>query len=306
MKILVFGPNSTIGKELIPLINEWEEVICVHSSECDLRNQYEVQYIIERYRPDCVINLAARVGGIFDNIKYPYEYLVDNIQINTNIIESCRKNGVKNLMCISSTCVYPDKLDDSFYPLKEEYVDLGPPPETNYGYAIAKRTMQKQIEYCNKEYGTNYTYIIPSNLYGYNSHYGESSHFLGKLIHKIFEYNLGKIGRLEMLGGSAGKRQFTFTSDIVSVLFKWVFNGCPIMNCNVATPENLTIKEISEIAVTQCMCHLGTKVIFNDETMVGQIRRDVSCGKLMQIFPRQNFTSLVDGINLVYDRMIND
>jgi GDP-L-fucose synthase len=289
--------------ELIPQVKMTglHSIIRATSSNCNLLNQNEVNSFVRFHADvDAVIHLAARVGGIYDNIKYPYEYLVENIRMNTNVIDSCRYNGIKNLIAISSTCVYPDVLDESYYPLKEESMDYGPPPKTNYAYAISKRAMQTQIEVSNKQYGTNYTYIIPSNLYGFHSHYDESSHFLGKLLYRIHEYNNGSLDKIEMLGSSKGKRQFTFTTDVVQILTKWLERGFPQMNCNIANPENLTIGEITEIALRICKC--DAKVVFSDETMVGQLNKEVSCEKLQSIWP-QEFIRLECGIKSVYERM---
>ncbi len=303
MKILVVGASSSVGKELIPILNKYSQVLPVTSKDCNVVKQTEVESLL-RFNADvdCVINLAATVGGIFDNINRPYDYIYNNTLINSNVIQGCRNVGIKNLMSISSTCVYPDVLDDSFYPLTEECVHLGKPPESNLGYAYAKRLMMFETELCNQQYGTNFTYLIPSNLYGYYSHYDDSAHFLGKLIHKIHQYNTGKIDKIEMMGGSSGKRQYLFVEDLCKIISKWVSNAFPIMNCNVAPNENITIKEITDTALKVCGCKAEVK--FSTD-MVGQVRRDVSNEKLLKI-RNVKFTILEDGIKLIYEKMVND
>jgi GDP-L-fucose synthase len=300
-KILVFGANSSVGKEFIALQNT-QYIIKMDSKSCNLMNKNEVNSIIKRHSDvACVINLAAKVGGIFSNVKEPYDYLTQNIIMNSNIIDACRKYGIKNLLSLSSTCAYPDVLDDSLYPIKEESIHLGPPPISNMGYGYAKRVMQLQTELCNQQYGTNFSYFIPCNLYGPYSKFDDHAHFLGKLIRKIWEYNTGKIDKIEMNGGSTAKRQYLFTQDLANCIVWWLSKNYPITYTNIAPKETKTIREITDIALKVCECKANVK--FLDESISGQIRRDVSS----ELYLKTNnieFTSLANGIKTTYEQVL--
>ena len=157
--ILITGGTGMVGKHLQKILPDAYYV----GSEYELTEWNETVALFENTRPKRVIHLAAKVGGIQDNIEKPAEYFDDNILINTNVVNMCKKYKVERFTAILSTCIYPDKVDR--YPMTEEDMFLGPPTKTNFSYAYAKRCMAVQTEAYNKQYGTKWNYIIPCNLF---------------------------------------------------------------------------------------------------------------------------------------------
>ena len=160
MKILVTGGSGMVGKFLK---RKLPNAIYLSSNDCDLTKYDEVFYSWKIHKPDVVIHLAARVGGILDNINYPAEYLEQNVLINTNVLNMSRKFNVGRFIGLLSTCIYPDFVDE--YPMTEEMLHNGAPTATNIYYGYAKRLMALHIDAYNKQYGLNYQYLIPCNLY---------------------------------------------------------------------------------------------------------------------------------------------
>jgi len=140
-KILVTGGSGMVGNSLQKFL---PDAIYISSKDYDLTNESDVISMFEKYKPNIVVHLAAKVGGIIDNIEKPYEYFVENIRMNTYMVEHSYKNGVEQFIGILSTCIYPDTVDS--YPMKEEDLHLGPPTITNFSYGYAKRCLAVQIE----------------------------------------------------------------------------------------------------------------------------------------------------------------
>ena len=157
-KILVTGGTGMVGKHLQEILPDASYV----GSQFDLRDWITVDSLLDKLKPDCIIHLAAKVGGIQENIEKPAEFFDDNILMNTNIWKASHKHGVKKFIGILSTCIYPDVVET--YPMKEEDLFLGPPAKTNFSYGYAKRCLAVQIEAYNKQYNTEYNYLIPCNL----------------------------------------------------------------------------------------------------------------------------------------------
>ena len=296
MKLLVLGKNSSVGKELAEALPPDKNHIYVDSQTCDLLSEQETGELIWAIQPDVVIMLAATVGGIFDNVNRPYDYLTENVRMQTNVIEACRKNKVGRLLTLSSSCAYPDR---NIYPSKEHQLYEGAPARSNLGYGLAKRLLIEQIQACNSQYGTNYSCLIPTNLYGKFSKYDEHSHFLGKLIRKIADYNAKKIDKIEMMGGSSAVRSYLYIPDLVQCIKLWLDDtGGPLI-ANISPIEKYSIKVITRIALDACNCDADVK--FLDEGMAGQINKEISSDLLMSRYSGMTFTSLRDGIRNVYE-----
>jgi GDP-L-fucose synthase len=243
--------------------------------------------------------LAAKVGGIIDNINKPDDYFMDNIQMNTNMIKWSRLTGVKRFIGILSTCIYPDKVD--VYPMTEDMLHQGPPTPTNFSYGYAKRCLAVHIDACNKQYGTKYQYLTPCNLYGINDKFGENSHFVAALVKKIVAVEKDGGDTLGLFGTGTPLRQFMDSDDLA-----WVIKECLDKDIydsfNVATEENLSIKEMAEIALESCGLS-DIKIEFDTTKPDGQYRKDVSIDKLKNLLPNFNTISLGKGIRKVYDKI---
>ena len=295
MKILVTGGSGMVGKHLQEII---PDAIYISSKQGDLRDIKYTSWLFSCYEPDVVIHLAAKVGGIQDNIKYPADYFDDNVLINTNVLKSCHKYNVKQFIGIISTCAYPDVV--SSYPMTEKDLFSGPPAKTNFSYGFAKRSLAVQIEAYNKQYGTNYSYLIPSNLYSEHDDFTNEPkmHFITALLHKIKNSK----GTIELLGDGTPLRQFMYAGDFARVIKK-VIDKNITESFNVACPENYSIDKMARI----CLEELGFdyKINYLNNNLNGQYRKDVSSEKMMSLLPDFKFTSFNKGIKHVYN-LINE
>lgn len=295
MRILVTGGQGMVGKHLQSLLPNAVFLSRSHKSGGDLRDPVYVKWLLSSHTPEVVIHLAAKVGGIQDNIKYPATYFDDNILINTNILKYSHQYGVKRFIGILSTCAYPDVVSN--YPMYEEDLFKGPPAKSNFSYGYAKRCMAVQIEAYNQQYETNYNYLLPCNLYSEYDNFNNISkmHFVTALLHKI---KTTQNNTIELLGDGTPLRQFMYAGDLARVI-KEILDKNITENLNVACPENLSIKEMAEIALNT----LGKpyNISYINPTLNGQYRKDVSTDKLNSLLPNFQFTPFAEGIKQVYD-----
>lgn len=296
-KILVTGGSGMVGKSLQDIM---PDAIYLSSSQCNLLDKAEVDYIFERHKPDTVIHLAAVVSGIEDNINRPFTHFQDNVMMNSLVLDACLKNGVRRLISMLSTCVYPDKARK--YPMTEDQLHESPPTPTNFSYGYAKRCMAVAIDACNKQNGTKYQYMIPSNLYGIHDKYQDSrSHFVAALIKKIHIAKQNNEKNITLFGDGTPKRQFVLAHDVAKII-KLTLRTDITESFNICGFENLSISEIAHIALKACEAqHLGIKWDYNSPN--GQINKEASNEKLKKLFPDFEFTQLYDGIKETYEQV---
>jgi len=291
MKTLVTGGSGLVGKHLQEIISD---AVFLSSSDCNLLNMNEVDDLLKHYKPDVVVHLAARVGGVLDNINYPVEYLELNTLMTTNLLRACHKYDVSRVIAMGSTCVYPDVMEE--YPMKETDLFKGPPPPDNFAYAMSKRLMSTQIDSYKKQYNRDWSYLIPCNLYGeYDKYEEHHSHFLSALIKKIHQAS----DTVEVWGTGKPLRQFMYAGDLARVV-KHVIENNIVDNFNVAPDYVYSIHEMAEIAIKACdKNHL--KIMYDGTKPDGQYRKDVDSSKLLRVLGDFKFTSLEEGIRRVYD-----
>lgn len=299
MRVLVTGGSGMVGSYLKEIQPEW---IYLSSNDCNLLSYDETISCLEKHKPDYVIHLAAKVGGIADNMKYPFDYYEDNVLMNTNLLKAIRKfGGVKGVIGTLSTCAYQDV--SPVYPITEEMIYEGMPHESNIGYGFSKRMLALQIDIARK-HGLNYAYVIPSNLYGkYERGDFESKHFIGALIDKIIQAEKNGTDRITLFGDGSPKRQFTYAGDVANLISMMITSNT-FENVNIATEQSLSISDIAEMAL-----HATGKeyfeIVYDRNMPNGQHMRDVSIEKLKKLFPNFKFTSYIDGIKQTYDYMKN-
>ena len=294
-KILVTGGTGMLGVHLQQIIPEAHYV----GSEYDLRDWLEAENLFETIKPTHVIHLAAKVGGIQDNISRPAEYIDDNILINTNVLKLCLEYKVKRLTAMLSTCAYPNIANS--YPMKEESLFSGPPALTNFSYGYSKRCLAVQIDAYNKQYKTKYNYIIPCNLYSeYDNFLNKSKmHFVTALLKKIKEAK----NNINLLGTGKPLRQFMYAGDLARVI-KEIYEKDITKNFNVAPNYNYSINDMANIAISKL--NKNIKINYSNPELDGQYRKDVSSNKMKNLLPNFKFTSFEEGIEKVYKIIKND
>lgn len=282
-----------VGKHLQEIL---PNAIYIGSKECNLTSWKETEYMMFLHKPDHIIHLAAKVGGIQDNIAKPAEYFDDNILINTHILKASLQFNVKRFTGILSTCIYPDIIEK--YPMKEEDMFLGPPTSSNFSYGYAKRCLAVQIDAYNKQYSTKYNYLIPCNLYSeYDNFNNESKmHFMTALLKKI---KLSK-ETLNLLGTGKPLRQFMYAGDLARII-KEVIDKDITNSFNVATSENLSIDKMANISLN--ILNKNLKIKYSKPELDGQFRKDVCNKKLLSYVPNFKFTSFEEGIKKVYNNI---
>ena len=293
-RILVTGGSGLVGNYLKKYL---PESIYISSKDYDLTTEKGVKEMFLKYKPTVVIHLAAKVGGIIDNINKPAEYFTENVLMNTLLLEYSKRMGVKRFIGVLSTCIYPDVMDS--YPMNESDLHMGPPTETNFSYGYAKRSLAVQIEAYNKQYGTKYQYLTPCNLYGIGDKDHESnSHFITALVKKIFDAKQNNKDSISLYGDGTPLRQFMFADDFAKIIYHVITNEI-YESFNVAGQENLSIKEMANIAIKSCDAqHL--KINWDLSKPNGQHRKDVSIEKLKSLLPNFSPLKLSEGIKLVY------
>jgi len=301
MKVLVTGGKGMLGKHIQDKMNGGNhEGIFVGSKDYDLTDLVQVEEMFTQYNPDAVIHAAARVGGIQENIDHPIEFLEQNILMNTNVVRTAHIYGVKKLIGISSTCVYPDVLPADYYPLKEEDLQLGPPTPTNFGYAMAKRVMGTQVELYRTVHGHDYTTIYPCNLYSEYDNFSneKKAHFVTALITKIKNCLKNNESTLQLFGTGKPLRQFIHASDLADIIVQSLDKTLNV-DFNVAGDEVLSIRDMAEIALKT----LDKDLTLNFNTLMpdGQIRKDASNEKMRELFPDFKFTPFSVGFEQVYN-----
>jgi len=291
MKVLVTGGSGLVGKHLQDIL---PDAVYVSSVDYDLTDRREAYTMVDDYKPDVVIHLAARVGGIMDNMNYPVKYLEENIMMNTNVLKACHEFDVKRVIAILSTCVYPDVVET--YPMKEEDLFNGPPTPTNFSYGFAKRCMAAHIDSYRKQYDKKWSYLIPCNLYGeYDKYEEHHSHFVSALIKKIYEAE----DSIELWGTGKPLRQFMYGGDLARVIKHMIDNDI-VGSFNVAPEWVHSINDLAEIGKKAC---LKDEIVVNydNDKPDGQYRKDVDSSKLLSVLKDFEFTALEEGIKKVYD-----
>lgn len=266
---LVTG-NGLIG-------SQFNRGVTISSKDVDLKNKQAVDEYFQSHNPKNVIHTAAKVGGVGANMSKQGEFLHDNVLINTNILEACRKYNVERACFFLSTCVFPDKID---YPLTEEKIHLGPSHPSNYGYSMSKRTMETMVRAYNEQYGTNYFCVIPCNVYGPNDNFSlTDGHVIPMLIHKCYLARENKTP-LEIWGDGTPLREFIYSKDVANItvkLMKTNFTG----NVIVSNPEEYSIRQVVNNIVT--LMNFEGEIKWLTDKPNGQYRKPSSITKLEQI-----------------------
>lgn len=246
-KIYVAGHRGLVGSAIVRNLEErgYTNIIYRTHKELDLTRQVEVEKFFEEEKPEYVFLAAAKVGGIHANNTRPAEFIYDNLMIESNIIHSAYKFGIKKLLFLGSSCIYPKFANQ---PIKEEYLLTGELEPTNEAYAIAKITGIELCKFYRRQYGCDFISAMPTNLYGINDNFDlETSHVLPALIRKVHEAKINNQEEVVMWGTGKPLREFMYVDDLADALVHLMLNYSDEIHVNMGTGKDLSIGELAQI-----------------------------------------------------------
>ncbi|WBL25996.1 GDP-L-fucose synthase family protein [Zunongwangia sp. HGR-M22] len=296
-KIYIAGHRGMVGGAIWRTLENkgYSNLIGKTSKELDLRDQKQVADFISKEKPDVIIDAAARVGGILANNDYPYQFIMENMQIQNNLINAAHELDVEKFVFLGSSCIYP-KLAPQ--PLKEEYLLTGPLEATNEWYAIAKITGVKTCQAIRKQFNKDFVSLMPTNLYGTHDNFDlKTSHVLPAMIRKFHEAKENGNAPVTLWGSGTPMREFLFVDDMAESIVFALENKLPEHLYNIGTGIDITIKELAE-TIQRSVGHTGD--IFWDSS-----KPDGTPRKLMDVSKMHNLgwkhkVDLEEGIERTY------
>ena len=301
-KIYIAGHNGMVGAACWRALEAkgYKNIIGFSSKELDLRDQNAVFDMLEREKPSAIIDAAARVGGILANSIYPYEFLMDNMLIQNNLISAAHQLDIPKFIFLGSSCIYPKMAPQ---PLKEEYLLTGPLEETNQWYAIAKISGVKLIEALRDQYNRDYVSLMPTNLYGPGDNYDlETSHVLPAMIRKFHEAKENNHSDVILWGTGTPKREFLHVDDLASAVVFTLENKMKDSLYNVGSGSEISIKKLAEL-VQITIGHKG--IITWDKNKPDGTPRKLMDSTKMKELGYDTSISLNEGIKSTY-HIFND
>jgi len=280
-KIYIAGHNGMVGSACWRAFHKegYRNLLGYKSNELDLRDQEAVYRMLKSETPFLIINAAAKVGGILANSTYPYEFLMDNMLIQNNLLRAAHKLNIPKFIFLGSSCIYPKK---AIQPIKEEDLLSGKLEETNQWYAVAKISGVKLVEALREQYDRDYVSLMPTNLYGPGDNYNlETSHVLPALLRKFHEAKENQIHFVEIWGTGKPKREFLHVDDLANSVVFAAENKLNENLYNIGSGEELTIKELAEL-IKEIIGYDG-KIIFNNSKPDGTPRKFLDSSKIIKL-----------------------
>jgi len=297
-KIYIAGHRGMVGSAIwrTLIAKGYTNLIGATSSELDLRNQQAVRDFISAVQPDVIIDAAARVGGILANNNYPYQFLMENMQIQNNLIDSALQEGVDKFIFLGSSCIYPRMAPQ---PLKEDYLLTSDLEPTNEWYAIAKITGVKTCQAIRKQFDKDYVSLMPTNLYGtYDNFDLNTSHVLPAMMRKFHEAKVNNHAPVTLWGSGTPLREFLFVDDMAEAVVFALENTLPDYLYNIGTGVDLTIKELAE-TIQKITGHQG-EIIWDASKPDGTPRKLMDISKMHDLGWKHKI-DLEEGIQMTYD-----
>lgn len=296
-KIYVAGHRGMVGSAIYRKLQKegYENIITRTSEALDLRNQRAVTDFFATERPDYVFLAAAKVGGIEANNTYRADFLYENLAIQNNVIHNAYLNGVKKLMFLGSSCIYPKMAPQ---PLKEDYLLTGPLEHSNEPYAIAKIAGIKMCDAYRDQYGCNFISVMPTNLYGFNDNYHpQNSHVLPALIRKVHEAMVNDEKEVVVWGSGSPMREFLFADDLADACYFLMQNYNEPHLINIGTGHDLTIKDLA--LLIKDVLGFDGELVFDSTKPDGTPRKLMDVSKLHHLGWKHKI-ELKEGIALAY------
>lgn len=296
-KIFIAGHRGMVGSAIWNLLSEngYSNLIGRKSQDIDLRNQLEVEYFFASERPNVVINAAAKVGGIMANKTFAYQFLMDNMRIQNNLIEYSLDYACEKFIFLGSSCIYP-KLSPQ--PIKESYLLSSELEPTNEGYALAKISGVKACEYIRNQFGRDYSSLMPTNLYGPRDNFDlDTSHVLPAMITKFHEAKMDNHSKVVLWGSGRPKREFLHVEDLAKAVMFALENKLPENLYNIGTGEDVSIVELANM-IQEVVGHVG-EIEWDSSKPDGTPRKLLDVSKMAEV-GWQSQIKLEDGIKSTY------
>jgi len=301
-KIFVAGYRGMVGSAIVRTLEEqgYNHIIKRTSEDLDLRNQQAVTDFFATQKPDYVFLAAAKVGGIIANNTYRADFIYENLAIQNNVIHQSYVHGVKKLLFLGSSCIYPKMAPQ---PLKEDYLLTGTLEPTNEPYAIAKIAGIKMCEAYREQYGCNFISVMPTNLYGVNDNYHpENSHVLPALIRRFHEAKINGSAEVTIWGTGTPLREFMYADDLGNACVFLMDNYNEKQFINIGVGEDLSIKELA-LLIQEVVAYKG-QVRFDTTKPDGTPRKLMDVSRLHQLGWKHR-VNLREGITLAYQDFLN-
>ncbi len=306
-KIYIAGHNGLVGSAILRLLEKkgFKNILIRTRKELDLTNQQNVYNFFKNEKPNYVILAAAKVGGIHANNTYPADFIYQNLMIEANVINSAYQNNVKRLLFLGSTCIYPKSVKQ---PMQEKALLTDVPEPTNEPYALAKIAGIKLCESYNRQYGTDFRSVMPTNLYGINDNFHlENSHVIPGLMRRFHEAKVNNHDEVKVWGSGNAMREFLYVDDMAEAsifvleLEKKLYleNTEPMLShINVGTGKDITIRELAEI-MKEVVGFQG-KLFFDTSKPDGTPRKLIDVSRLSNMGWSYK-TNLKDGLDKTYE-----
>lgn len=295
MNTLITGGYGLLGSSLKFGIKPTKD-------ELNISDYSKLCKFIEENKIDSIVHTAARVGGVKSNTDYIFDFFSENTQMSLNVMNACRQYGIQKSIYIISTCAFPS---NSPLPLKEEYLHMGEPHFTNYGYAYSKRMLEVGSRSLRQQYGLNSFCLIPCNLYGENDNYNlKNGHVIPSLIHKCYISKLNNTP-FEIWGTGNAEREFLYVEDFSKIIECIYTNDINIKDTVIISPENsVSIRQIVELIAKKMK--FNGKIVFDSSKPEGILKKDSDNTKFKTYFPEFKFTPLEEGLEKTIDFFVKN
>ena len=274
--ILVLGGRGLVGSAIIRelLFQGFENILSPNSSELNILEQADVRSYFKENTPDIVILAAAKVGGILANDTYRADFIFENLGIQQNVFDACHRFGVKKMLFLGSSCIYPKECPQ---PMKEDYLLTGPLEQTNEPYAIAKIAGLKMAESFNRQYGTKFYSVMPTNLYGINDNYDlEKSHVIPGLIARMDQAIKNGDTEFQIWGTGRPRREFLYVDDMAKACLH-------VLNIEGEVPDLINIGTGEDISIGEVASMIAKKMGFEGELVFDTSKPDGTMRKLLDV-----------------------